>query len=91
MKDSIYKKIKNRVSVCWNDAVIYNRPEKLNVPIVKKVTIGELFEKNPDWVVVKNPKTFLIEKSKRILFKSKKKITFWSIPKGMITKVVIEK
>ena len=87
MKDSAYRKIKNRVSVYWNDAVIYNRPKKLNVPIVKKVTIGELFEKNSEWVVVKNPKTFLIEKSKHILFKTKKKITFWSIPKGMITKI----
>lgn len=84
-------KKKNRlVKIFWDDAVVYARPLNRNFKLQKKITEGELFKENSDFIVVKNPITFDFDNVKKqyIPFALNKKMTFFFIPKGMVKKIV---
>lgn len=73
---------RKQIKVYWEDAVIYNRPlSRKDFRLRKKVTTGELFKENDDFLIIKNPQTFNDDR--------KQKITFVLIPKGMVKNIKI--
>lgn len=83
--------LKNDVGVYWLDAVIYAKPKKWwDIKPIRTFTTGILYKENKDWIVIKAPLTYEFDNEDNDY---KPKIydgepIFFSIPKGMIVKIV---
>lgn len=78
------------VKVYWEDAVIYGKiNDSRSLGLSKKITEGELYKKDKDFIVIKDPETLTYDKQKNeyALLITDKRITFFYIPKGMVKKI----
>lgn len=85
----INSKKKEMIRIFWEDAVIYERPLSKGVFFLKKkITEGEMFKEEEDFIIVKNPTTMDYDRNLKryVPFVTKRKITFFFIPTGMINK-----
>ena len=91
MKNPKLKK-NSQVGIYWLDAVLYTKPRKwedISKPTCT-FTVGNFYKEDKDWIVIKAPLTYQFDK-KDNEYKPKwfdKEPTFFTIPKGMIVKIV---
>ena len=85
MIDSKEKKI---IRIFWEDAVIYDKASSFKLDLHKRITEGELFKEEKDFIIIKDPTTMDYNRDLKQYapFITKRKITFFFIPTGMINK-----